>query len=57
MLHDIFAGPLIQEVGTPMDGLDMSSLSITDPKESLAKFTAKDDAMMRNLPKKECEFV
>ncbi|KAJ8660463.1 hypothetical protein O0I10_003921 [Lichtheimia ornata] len=47
------SGPLIQEVGTPMDGLDMSALSITDPKESLVKFTAKDDAMMRNLPKKE----
>lgn len=48
---------MIQEVGTPMDGLDMSSLSITDPKESLIKFSTKDDAMMRNLPKKECEFA
>lgn len=57
MVHVTFVGPLIQEVGTPMDGLDMSALSITDPKESLVKFTAKDDAMMRNLPKKECEFV
>ncbi|KAI8143646.1 box H/ACA snoRNP assembly protein Shq1 [Fennellomyces sp. T-0311] len=48
--------PLIQEVGEPqgVEGLlDMKSLKITDSAESLIKFTEKEQAMMRDLPKKE----
>ncbi|KAI9253810.1 SHQ1 protein-domain-containing protein [Phascolomyces articulosus] len=48
--------PLIQEVDASesVDGLlDMKSLKITDSAESLIKFTEKEQAMMRDLPKKE----
>ncbi|KAI9490919.1 SHQ1 protein-domain-containing protein [Zychaea mexicana] len=48
--------PLIQEMQAPgsVDGLlDLQSLSITDSAESLIKFTEKEQAMMRDLPKKE----
>ncbi|KAI9486501.1 MAG: SHQ1 protein-domain-containing protein [Benjaminiella poitrasii] len=46
---------LIEEI-EPKDAtgdIDMTSLSIEDTKESLLKFTSKEDAMMRDLPKKE----
>jgi protein SHQ1 len=47
--------PLIQEI-TSNDAsgdLDMDGLSIDDKKESLLKFSSKEDAMMRDLPNTE----
>jgi protein SHQ1 len=47
--------PLIQEV-LPNDlsgDLDMGGLSIDDTKESLLKFTSKEESVMRDLPNKE----
>lgn len=49
------AGSIIQEIGDATDDLNFKSLSITDPNESLIKFTSKEEAMMRELPKKECK--
>ncbi|KAI9323621.1 SHQ1 protein-domain-containing protein [Dichotomocladium elegans] len=47
------SNPLIQEVSTSADNLDLSSLSIIDHKESLIKFSEKEQTMMRQLPNKE----
>lgn len=44
--------PLIQEV-TPLGDLDMDALSINDTKETLLKFSSKEEEMMRGLPNKE----
>ncbi|KAL7327283.1 hypothetical protein PS15p_209499 [Mucor circinelloides] len=47
--------PLIQEVD-PNDAsgdLDMDNLSIEDTKDTLLKFSSKEEAMMRDLPNKE----
>ncbi|CAO3657346.1 unnamed protein product [Mucor hiemalis] len=44
--------PLIQEVSTLGD-LDMDGLSINDTKESLLKFSSKEENIMRDLPNKE----
>lgn len=47
--------PLIQDI-TPKDAsgdLDMDGLTIDDTKESLLKFSSKEDSMMRDLPNKE----
>jgi protein SHQ1 len=46
--------PLIQEVVDDASGdLDMDGLTIDDTKETLLKFTSKEEAVMRDLPNKE----
>lgn len=44
--------PLIQEV-SPLGDLNMDGLSINDTKETLLKFSSKEEQMMRDLPNKE----
>ncbi|CAO3625191.1 unnamed protein product [Cunninghamella echinulata] len=48
-------GPLIQEIGKEIDtmNIDISPLTITDPQESIIKFSDKDQNIMRSLPNKE----
>lgn len=50
-----FIEPLIQEINpTDVSGdLDMDNLSIEDTKDSLLKFSSKEEAIMRDLPNKE----
>lgn len=44
---------LIQEINA-VDEIDFARLTISN--DSLIQFTDKDKAMMRDLPKRECEY-